>query len=128
MRSWILAAGLMLAGCGGEIVPRARPAGNVPVPTNLAPRPSAPLPANLGAVKGMDDRALIAQFGKPQLDMSEGRARKLQFAGPVCVLDAYLYPPANGRGEATVTWLDTRQRDGSPIDQASCVAALSRRR
>ena len=60
--------------------------------------------------------------------MSEGRGRKLQFGGPVCVLDTYLYPPANGRGEPTVTYLETRQRDGSPIDPASCVAALNARR
>lgn len=124
MKFWILAAGLLLAGCGGELVPAARPAGHVPVPGG---RPATPLPANLGAVTGQDGRSLITQFGKPQLDVTEGPARKLQFAGPICVLDAYLYPPAKGRGEPVVTWLDTRQRDGSPIDQASCVAALARR-
>ena len=34
-----------------------------------------------------------AQFGTPDLDVREGTARKLQFLGPACVLDAYLYPP-----------------------------------
>jgi hypothetical protein len=123
MKFWILAAGLLLAGCGGNVVPRARPAGYVPVPST-----AAPLPANVGALRGQTGRTLITQFGQPQRDIVEGPARKLQFLGPICVLDAYLYPPANGRGEPVVTWLDTRQRDGSPIDQASCVAALSARR
>ncbi|KAI1693817.1 hypothetical protein DdX_20462 [Ditylenchus destructor] len=60
----------------------------------------------------------------PPLDISEGSARKLQFGGPICVLDAYLYPPKSGRGDATVTFAETRQRDGKPIDQSSCAAAL----
>lgn len=51
----------------------------------------------------------------------------MQFGSQICVLDAYLYPPQSGRGEATVTHVDTRQRDGSTIDRASCVAALQRK-
>jgi hypothetical protein len=117
-------AALALAGCGGEIVPAARPAAYVAVPA-AAP---ATAPAGLVAVKGQTAPRLIAQFGQPALDMTEGRGRKLQFGGPICVLDAYLYPPASGRGEPIVTYLDTRQRDGGPIDQASCVAALAARR
>ena len=35
------------------------------------------------------------------------------------------YP--KGRGEPVVTHIDTRQRDGAPIDQASCVLALGKR-
>jgi hypothetical protein len=121
MRFWVVAAAVALGGCGGEIVPEARPAGYVPVPS------AAPAPASVTAVKGQTAPRLIAQFGQPALDASEGVARKLQFAGPICVLDTYLYP-SNGRGEPVVTWLDTRQRDGGPIDQASCLAALAARR
>ncbi|MHA6719112.1 hypothetical protein ACX40Y_06625 [Sphingomonas sp. RS6] len=115
---------LLLAGCGGAI-PAARPAsGYAPAPAAA----SSAQPANLAAIRGRDAAHLIARFGKPHLDLAEGRGRKLQFAGPICVLDAYLYPPASGRGAAVVTWIDARQRDGSAIDQASCVAALTRRR
>ena len=71
-------------------------------------------------------RLLFEQFGKPDSDVQEGPARKLQFAGPVCILDAYLYPRAGG-GEPVVTYLDARQPDGRDFDRASCVAALSRR-
>jgi hypothetical protein len=48
-------------------------------------------------VLGRDARTLVGQFGEPDLDVREGTARKLQFAGPACVLDAYLYPRAGGR-------------------------------
>ena len=120
MKFWVLAAALALGACGGSSA-EVRPAGYVPVPGAVA------APASISAIKGQTAPRLIAQFGKPQLDVVEGRGRKLQFAGPICVLDAYLYPASNGRGEATVTYLDTRQRDGGPIDQASCVAALSKR-
>jgi hypothetical protein len=122
-RTLLAAAGaaLLLGGCGGTTVPEVRPAAHVPVPT----APPAAVPPSIAAVKGQTAQRLISQFGKPQLDMTEGSARKLQFAGPICVLDAYLYPPE--RGEPVVTHIDTRQRDGRPIDPASCLAALARR-
>ena len=73
---------------------------------------------------GQTAPALISLFGKPDADVREGDARKLQFAGPICVLDAYLYP----KGDASVvTYVDARQPSGATIDRASCVAALTRR-
>lgn len=96
-------------------------------PTGVTPPPalsSAPSQANL-AVMGQDAAALVRLFGNPDADVREGTARKLQFESAICVLDAYLYP--KGSGDPRVTWVDARQRDGSPIDRASCIAALSRR-
>ena len=81
----------------------------------------------IGIVLGATARALVGQFGNPDLDLREGPARKLQFLGPACVLDAYLYPPRSGRGEAVVTHVDARQPDGREMDRSSCVAALTRR-
>lgn len=75
---------------------------------------------------GQTAAALRALFGEPNLDVREGAARKLQFASGVCVLDAYLYPPAAGR-EPTVRYIDARLPAGDDFDRASCVAALSRR-
>jgi hypothetical protein len=80
----------------------------------------------LEGVMGQGARTLTARFGRPDLDVREGAARKLQFASQVCVLDTYLYPPARG-GEAVVTYIDARLPDGRDVDRASCVAALSRR-
>ena len=109
----------LLAACAG---PRQTAAPEAAIP---APRPYTNV--GLEGVIGSNARALTAQFGTPDLDLREGRARKLQFLGPACVLDAYLYPPRNG-GEPVVTHVDARQPDGREMDRSSCVAALSRRR
>jgi len=81
--------------------------------------------AGLERVIGQDAAGLTRLFGQPDADIREGSARKLQFAGPICVLDAYLYP--KGSEPPRVTYLDAREPDGSTIDRASCVAALTRR-
>lgn len=103
--------------------------------SEVAPAPpprQAPAPAprsysvlGLESVIGRTARMIEAQFGRPELDIREGTARKLQFAGPACVLDVYLYPPRGG-GEPIVTHVDARLPDGRDFDRASCVAALGR--
>jgi hypothetical protein len=112
----ILPAALALAACGGGARPEAAVARPIPFPTG----------SGLNAVIGKDAGALTALFGQPNADVREGAGRKLQYAGPICVLDAYLYP--KGSGAPVVTWVDARQTDGSPIDKASCVGALQHRR
>ena len=111
-----LLAALILAGC---------------VSAEREARPVAPPPPDYGtngleSVMGQGARALIALFGNPDLDVREGTARKLQFLGPACVLDAYLYPPRGG-GDPVVVHVDARLPDGRDMDRSSCVAALSRR-
>ena len=97
-------------------------------PTRPAALPPPPLaPAGLERVIGQDARALQLLFGAPDQDVREEKARKLQFSGAACVLDAYLYPPAAGR-EPLVTYIDARLPNGDDFDRASCVAALSRRK
>ena len=120
MKFWIILGALALSACGPSGAP-VRPAGYVPLPAGAPPPP-----ASVSAISGQTAARLIAEFGQPLADIAEGRARKLQFAGAICVLDAYLYP--QGRGEPVVTYIDTRQRSGGPIDQASCIAALTKRR
>ncbi len=116
----VLATGAaLLAGCttSGSAV-STRP-DTTPVP--LAGR----LPAGLDRVMGREANALVTLFGQPDADIREGNARKLQFTSNACVLDAYLYP--RGNAAPVVTHIDSRQPDGSPIDRASCIAALTRR-
>jgi hypothetical protein len=116
VRQWaILAGALALAACG-EALPRAQSAGSVAVPYTSA---------GLERVMNQSAPGLIALFGQPDADVREGTARKLQFASGICVLDAYLYP--KGSTEPRVTYVDAREPDGSAIDRASCVAALTRR-
>ena len=118
-RAAALGLGVLLAGCVA------------PTPAGPPPRVAAPVrrllpPQGLENVIGRTAAMLTAQFGKAALDIHEGTARKLQFAGAACVLDAYLYPPAGG-GDPIVTHIDARHPDGRDMDRASCVAALSRR-
>lgn len=110
-----------LAGC--VTAPRTAP----PVRTERPPV-AAPVraPAGLEAVMGRTAAALTALFGTPGLDIREGPARKLQFGGPACVADFYLYPPARG-GEPVVTHIDARLPDGRDTDRVACVETLSRR-
>ena len=97
-----------------------------PAPAAQPARPATYSVVGLESVIGRTARLIEAQFGRPELDVREGSARKLQFSGPACVLDAYLYPPKGG-GEPIVTHIDTRLRDGRDLDRASCVVALTRR-
>ena len=81
--------------------------------------------ATLSSVMGKSAGQLIALFGQPNAEVREGTGQKLQFAGPICVLDAYLYP--RGSGQPLVSYVDARQTDGRPIDRGSCVSALQKR-
>jgi hypothetical protein len=100
--------------------------GPTPPPQPIAAPPPPPV-AGLERVIGKDANALQILFGVPDQDVREAKARKLQFSSAVCVLDAYLYPPGEGR-EPIVTYIDTRLPSGEDFDRASCVAALSRRK
>jgi hypothetical protein len=117
---------LATAGLAACVPPQGRPRPPPPV-THQAPV-SAPLhtQAGLELVMGRTARALIGLFGNPGLDVREGPARKLQFLGPGCVLDAYLYTPRRG-GDPVVTHIDARLPDGRDTDKAACVEMLSRR-
>lgn len=121
MRHWSMLVPVLLTGCAsGAAAPPIAPAAPIPIPTGVRPA------GGLDRVIGRDERALVALFGKPDAEVNEGSARKLQFTSAICVLDAYLYPSGGG-GTPLVTYVDARQPSGNPIDRASCVAALTRR-
>jgi hypothetical protein len=112
--SVLFLCGTLLAGCV---------ASTAEAPTQVPPpRPYSML--GLEGVIGSTAQALVAQFGRPALDLHEGSAHKLQFSGPACVLDTYLYPARDG-AEPVVTHVDARLPDGREMDRSSCVAALS---
>ena len=127
---------LVLAGCATTAPPAkqapvsAKPALTKPAPTRVRPSRKPPPSAIAQVVPGVegvignDAAGLIRQFGKPRLDIVEGDARKLQFSGTACVLDAYLYPPVEGK-EPLATYIDARRpSDGQDVDRAACIAAL----
>lgn len=123
----------LIAACGEQgpvaSTPRAPSRPSVPVAPRRQPVPapvvhSAP---GLEGVIGVKAADLARLFGPPRLDVQEGDARKLQFVGPACVLDVYLYPQAGG-GDARATYVDARRStDAKDVDRAACVSALRRK-
>jgi hypothetical protein len=111
---------LLLSACGVE---PARPVAAITRPVTRIPHHAPARDEALGSVIGADAEALVRQFGSPRLDIRDGEARKLQWSGTACILDAYLYPGDHGT-RATATFIDARRGDGRDVDRAACVAAL----
>ena len=120
-RTAALAAAFLLSACATKPAPKPMTA---PAPVRVQSYPVT----GLEAVIGRTAATLQSQFGRPDLDIREGPARKLQFSAPACVLDAYLYPPKAGAKEPIVTHVDARLPNGADFDRASCVAAITQAR
>jgi hypothetical protein len=113
---------LMLAACGG--VETSRPVAAVSQPEAHLHRTQLHDPAMAGVI-GADADALVREFGPPRLDIRDGDARKLQWSGTACILDAYLYPADHG-SRPTATFVDARRGDGRDVDRIACITALRR--
>ena len=88
------------------------------------PEPAVqPQPQEQNSLAGLTAQELVGRFGSPALQIREGNSLKLQFRGPRCVMDAYLYPTGNS-GTLKVTHVDTRLPSGGDMDQAACIFAL----
>ena len=88
------------------------------------PAPQPAQPRSSGDLIGLTAGELGQRFGQPGFQVREGPGLKLQWSGGGCVLDAFLYTPAEGRGVERVTYVDTRRPSGDSTDQAGCIAAL----
>ena len=91
----------------------------VPTPVPVAVQ----TPAERNEIIGMTAQELVARLGSPALQVREGVSLKLQFRGPRCVMDAYLYPSGSA-GALKVTHIDTRLPSGTDTDQAACVTSF----
>jgi hypothetical protein len=129
-----LVAALLAGGCasGAATSGAARPA-VATVPTIEAEVPAevtlrAPRESGLNSVIGERAERLIERLGQTRIDLTEGNARKLQFAGERCVLDIYLYPIAEGFAPVA-THVEARLRqDGQDTDRTACIAEVGRHR
>lgn len=134
--TWPLVLLALLAACGGN-EPPVRSTG-VAMPSHAKPPPvrapvrRPPPPPQVMALPGIEGvigatgGELVRQFGPARLDVWEGDARKLQYSGAACVLDIFLYPPAQGK-EPQATYVEARRAsDGQEVDRAACIAALRR--
>jgi hypothetical protein len=114
------ALGLALSGCASG---PAKPAVSAPAPvrSSVVMLPDVMAPTGLEGVIGSPAGALTQRFGTPRIDLAEGDARKLQFAGVSCVLDIFLYPPRPG-AEPTAAHVDARLRQGgAAVDGGACI-------
>lgn len=118
----LAALSLTLAACAGPAIPGSPP----PRPGITPPPPAAVVrPVQQNSLIGNNVDAVGRMFGKPRLDINEGPARKLQFAGAACILDIYFYPARAGT-EPVATHVDARTPDGRNAEVDSCAAALRR--
>ncbi|WP_017664436.1 hypothetical protein [Porphyrobacter sp. AAP82] len=127
----LLAAGLGGCAGGGRPAPAPRPgfrpAAPAPARSTIVVVPEVMAPAGLAGVIGSPAAALTSRFGSPRIDLAEGDARKVQFAGPSCVLDIYLYPVA-AAAEPTATHVEARLRQGgAAVDPGACIRELETR-
>lgn len=119
MRIIIPLALALLAGCAST--PESEP---------VRPTTSAPLLSNKHEhdnANGMTQVDLVEHLGSAKAQVREGEGLKLQFAGPNCVLDAYLYPPASGQGVPRVSHTDARDFQGQPYSPKACIASIEGR-
>ncbi len=101
-----------------------------PPSQQAAVAPQALLPRTdrgFGGIIGQDASSLKAMLGQTRIDLTEGDARKLQFASASCVLDIYLYP-SQARGEPLASHVVARARSGgAPVDETACLNEIAAR-
>jgi hypothetical protein len=117
MRRLVPTLALFLAACAST--PTQQPVAPAATPASTAD-------AGHRTLNGMTMGELIEHFGKPRLQITEGSGTKLQFAGPACILDFYLYPPGSGGGTPRVTEVEARNFQGGDVSEQSCVYAIER--
>lgn len=112
-----------LAGCAGA---SSKPASAKPRST-IVRVPAVMAPQGLEGVIGQDAGTLTQRFGAPRIDLAEGDARKLQFAGRSCVLDIFLYPVTAGQAP-TAAHVEARLRQGgAEVDRGACIREVESR-
>lgn len=131
MRRALVAASLALlaSACASGNYVRS---GQVPAPPDQATAgfraPQVQHGDGIGGIIGQQASSLTRRFGTPRIDLAEGDARKLQFAGNSCVLDIFLYPLEAG-GAQVATHVEARlKQGGGEVDRGSCIAAVERER
>ncbi|MBA3576585.1 MAG: hypothetical protein H0W39_03065 [Sphingomonas sp.] len=110
-RTLIVSASFALAACA-----------TTPRVATTTPDQPPPSEHTRGAIIGLTSAQLVQRFGTPALQIREGESLKLQFRGPFCVLDAYLY--ATGTAPHRVTYVDTRNRALADVDQDRCIDSM----
>ena len=124
----LAALALLPGGCAGSSKPApARPAASAQPRSTVVRVPEVMAPKGLEGVIGASAEALLKRFGTPRIDLVEGDARKLQFAGAKCVLDIFIYP-VSAVAQPTATHVEARMRQGgAAADPGACIREVERR-
>lgn len=123
----LTALALALAGCAGGSAPLRPAPVSQPRGGGVVMLPEMMAPQGLEGVIGQEAALLARRFGTPRLDVAEGDAQKLQFAGQSCVLDIYLYPQRPGAAPVA-SHVEARQRQGgAAVDRGACIREVERR-
>jgi len=120
-----MAALLMLGGC----VTNSEPSYSLSSgETGTFTSANAGRPIPLVQIKGMDERQLLATFGRPQMDRRDATTRVLRYQSDACTLFVSLYRRNGAPWKAEFAdAYDTHMRP-LPVDQcAGSVAAQKRR-
>ena len=105
----------LLAGCNNEQAPRYA-LGTGETGVFYSANPGKPIP--LTQIKGMDERQLVATFGKPRLDRRDAATRTLRYASDGCTLFVYL---TNDRAQFADA-LDSQMR---PLPTDACAGSIA---
>jgi hypothetical protein len=125
-RMAIAALALALSGCVGG----SKPSASAPAPqrgSRIVVVPEMMAPQGLEGVIGQDAGTLTRRFGTPRLDVTEGDAHKLQFAGASCVLDIYLYPLRPGAAPVAAHVEARLRQGGAAVDRGACIREVEQR-
>jgi hypothetical protein len=122
MAATLAVMALGLAACaGGSSRPAPAQAAPPSPRSTIVVVPRVMAPQGLDGVIGASADRLTRRFGTPRIDLAEGDARKLQFAGSSCVLDIFLYPVSAGTAP-TATHVEARLRQGGgAVDPGACI-------
>ncbi|WP_301750847.1 hypothetical protein [uncultured Erythrobacter sp.] len=124
----LAASALLLGACAGGSKPApARPPASAQPRSTVVRVPEVMAPKGLEGVIGASAEALLKRFGTPRIDLVEGDARKLQFAGAECVLDIFIYP-VSAVAKPTATHVVARMRQGgAAADPGACIREVDKR-
>ena len=114
------ATSLFLAGCVNDSAPQYSLTGNE---SGIFRSANAGRPIAVGEIKGMDERALTATFGRATLDRKDATSRVLRYQSDGCTLFVYM----SGQRAEYVEAYDPQLRPLVNVDACAGSVAAQRR-
>lgn len=77
---------------------------------------------------GMNQEEIVRHLGQPVFQRRDRSALLLRYREEGCILDLFLYPPAQGGGERAVNYVEARTPEGQRIEADPCVDSVRKSR